>query len=252
MAYKEDSANVWQDEYRIHSYEVDPKGQATVPFLCQFMQESAWHHAENLDVGFARLHERNLAWVLSRQRVVIDTYPRWGDTIKIHTWATGKGRLFWYRDFKILDNDDNPIGRAATAWFVIDMTSRKPQRADSLQITLPDQIECVFDRRPGKVDTLSSGILTQSTKVGYRDMDVNAHVNNVKYIDWLLDAFDLAFHEAHILPELEINYLSEASYGDEVSVIHQTIDSLTFLHTLIRNKDNTELCRARTLWQSLA
>jgi acyl-ACP thioesterase len=190
-----------------------------------------------------------LAWVLSRQRVVIDAYPRWGDTIKIHTWATGKGRLFWYRDFKIFYNDDNLIGRAATAWFVIDMTSRKPQRADSLQITLPDQVECVFDRRPGKVDTLSSGILTKSTKVGYRDMDVNAHVNNIKYIDWLLDAFDLTFHEAHTLRELEINYLAEASYGDEISVIHQTVGSFTFLHTLVRNRDNAELCRAKTRWR---
>ena len=240
--------SVWTDEYKIHSYEVDPKGQATIPFLCQFMQESAWNHAEHLGVGFSHLIEKNSAWVLSRQLIAIDLFPKWGDTITIQTWPTGRERLYWYRDFQILDEGDNPIGRATTAWLVIDLSKRRPQRADAIQLTLPDDVERLFRRRPEKIDSLNNGVLSNTIHVGYRELDVNDHVNNVKYIEWILDTFDLAFHKSHNLQEIEINYLSEATYGDEVSVIDETVDRLTFLHTLERNRDKTELCRARTRW----
>jgi medium-chain acyl-[acyl-carrier-protein] hydrolase len=243
--------NVWADEYKIHSYEVDTKGQATIPFLCQFMQESAWNHAEHLGVGFSHLIEKNSAWVLSRQLIAIDLFPKWGDTITIQTWPTGRERLYWYRDFQILNEDDNPIGRATTAWLVIDLTRRRPQRADAIQLTLPDDIERLFRRRPEKIAPLNSRGLRNTIHVGYRELDVNDHVNNVKYIEWILDTFDLAFHKSHNLQEIEINYLSEATYGDEVSVIDETVNRLTFLHSLERNGDKTELCRARTRWQPL-
>jgi hypothetical protein len=70
------SIDLWIDEYKIHSYEADIKGHATIPFLCQFMQESAWNHAEHLGVGFSHLIEKNSAWVLSRQLIAIDLFPR--------------------------------------------------------------------------------------------------------------------------------------------------------------------------------
>jgi acyl-ACP thioesterase len=244
-----DPIYVWQDEYKIHSYEVDTKGQATIPFLCQFMQESAWHHAEHLGVGYAALREKNSAWVLSRQWVAIDTFPRWGDTIQIHTWPTGRERLFWYRDFKILDGQANPIGRATTAWLVIDLTRRRPQRSDIIDLNLPGDAERMFPRRPGKITSPNHGKVGHSTRVGFRDLDVNQHVNNIRYIDWILDAFDLGFHEAHSLQELEINYMAEAAYGDEVSVVQESGANLTFLHRLERNGDQMELSRARTVWQ---
>ena len=102
-----------------------------------------------------------------------------------------------------------------------------------------------------KIAPLNSRILRNTIHVGYRELDVNDHVNNVNYIEWILDTFDLAFHKSHNLQEIEINYLSEATYGDEVSVIDEAVDRLTFLHSLERNRDKTELCRARTRWQPL-
>ncbi|MBN1221293.1 MAG: hypothetical protein JXM69_20380 [Anaerolineae bacterium] len=241
---------VWQDQYQIHSYEVNPRGEATIPFLCQFMQESAWHHAEYLGVGYETLLAKNSAWVLTRQWVVMDTFPRWGDIIRIQTWPTGRERLFWYRDFKILDAADRLIGRATTAWLVLDLTRRRPYRADyHLSLDIPPDVEQMFPRRPEKIIGLNHGTPVHSTLVGYRDLDVNQHVNNVRYIDWILDAFDLEFHQAHHLRELEINYLAEATYGDEVFVIQETTGSRTFRHGLKRNEDNLEFCRARTVWQ---
>jgi acyl-ACP thioesterase len=243
--------DVWLDEYFIHSYEVDMQAQATLPALCRFMHESAWKHAENLNLGFAALQDKELVWVLTRQHIVIDTYPRWGDTIKIYTWATGQDRLFWYRDFKILDSENHQLGKGSTSWLVIDLATRKPRRANSLDYTLPDDFERMFETRPGKIPLLKAGQPSYNTKTGYRHMDVNQHINNVRYLEWMLEGFNLEFHQAHNLHSFEVNYMSEATYGDEVVVLQEQKDQLIFLHSLQNNQNQTEICRARTVWQPI-
>jgi acyl-CoA thioesterase FadM len=54
------------------------------------------------------------------------------------------------------------------------------------------------------------------------------------------------------LKELEVNYLSEASYDDEILVGSEKKEASHFFHSLIRNRDNTELCRARTAWERMS
>ena len=240
--------SVWKDEYKVHSYEVDVKGNATVPILCQFMQESAWNHAEHLGVGFSHLMEKNLIWVLSRQLVKINSFPKWGETIKIYTWPTAKDRLFCYRDFRILDKYDSVIAIATTAWFAIDLLNRKPQSPDSyFQIELNDPVR-VLPEKLNKIKSLTTQKRTKLVRVGYKDLDVNEHVNNVRFVEWILDSFSLNFQKAHNLQEIEINYLSEAFYNDEISVSYEGVGNLTFLHSLYTTNNNTELCRVRTLW----
>jgi medium-chain acyl-[acyl-carrier-protein] hydrolase len=152
MVSHQNPALIWQDEYTIRSYEVDTQGNATLPLLCRLMQESAFNHAKHLGLGISWLTENDLAWFLSRQLIAIDTYPRWGDTIRVLTWPTERERLFWQRDFKLLDDDGNTIGRATTAWLVIDLAGRRPQRTDTLpSLDTPNDVERAFPRRPKKV-----------------------------------------------------------------------------------------------------
>jgi medium-chain acyl-[acyl-carrier-protein] hydrolase len=250
MASNQNSGLARQDEYTIRSYEVDIQGKATMPLLCRFMQESASNHAEQLGLGISWLTENNLAWVLTRQRVVMDAYPKWGETIQIITWPTGRDHLLWYRDFKLLDGDGNILGKATTAWLVIDPVRRRPQRTDTLpSLDPPSDVERAFSRWPEKLPALSEDAPSHFIRVRYRDLDVNEHVNNAQYVEWTLEAFDLDFHRMHLLKEIEINYLIEALYGDTLSSHCEDIDGKTFLHSLIRGADGLELFRARTVWE---
>jgi hypothetical protein len=53
------------------------------------------------------------------------------------------------------------------------------------------------------------------------------------------------------LAELEVNYLAEALYGDDLSAHCEDTDGQTFLHSLVRESDKLELFRARTFWESI-
>ena len=182
MTKNHEFIKVWKNEYKVHSYEADYKGNATMQILCQFMQESAWNHAEHLQVGFSHLIEQNLIWVLSRQAVKILTYPKWGDTIKIHTWPSGKDRIFCYRDFKIFDDKDNVIGLASTTWFVIDLVKRRPQRTDSyITLNVDEDVERALPVFPPKLESLEPANKSGSFQVTYSDLDVNEHVKTSKH-----------------------------------------------------------------------
>ena len=51
-------------------------------------------------------------------------------------------------------------------------------------------------------------------KVRISDLDVNSHVNNVKYTQWALDMMREKDHREWVIQEYDINFLSETFLGD--------------------------------------
>ena len=249
MTSSSDLIKVWKDKYKIHSYQVDSKSKATLVALCQLLQESAWQHAEHLGLGFSHLQERNLIWVLARQLIRVSSYPKWGDTIEVHTWPTGKDRIFCYRDFKITHPGGSTVAEAATTWFVIDVVTRKPQKTvHYYQLELAEEVEYVLPNRLNKLELLDSEDFTKLIQVTYGDLDMHKHVNNLRYVEWMINSLPWEFLSTHRLREMEINYMSEASYQDEIAVSYADKGKSNFFHKIIKMKDNQEICRARTVW----
>lgn len=241
---------IWRDIYKIHSYDVNFKGLLSMPTLCQFMQESAWNHAENLQLGFSHLMKKNLIWVLARQKVVVDVYPQWGDTLTMETWPTGRDRLFCYRDFKFQIGDRH-VGRGTTTWFVVDLKDHRPQRTDSYFDVKVVESASVFTENAVKIEPLQCVQSNKMLRVSSRDLDVYEHVNNVKYTEWIVDAFSFDYHKQNSLRELTINYLAEGMYDDELAVNTEEREPSSYYHSIIRRADEKELCRARTLWHAV-
>lgn len=235
----------WRTEHTICSYEVDPHQTARMPALCRFMQEAAYHHAEHLGLGHAFLADRGMAWVLARQRIQIDRLPKWGDTVHIRTWPSGRDRLFFYRDFEITDGHEKPILIASNAWALIDLEKRERVHPDIyLSLDIPEG-EKMFDAKPGRVRGCD-GPEQLSMPVTYGDLDLNGHVNNVRYIEWILSSLPLDVQRSHTLMELDINFLGEAHHEQTVCVCSAEYAPLCFSHTL--KVHDTEIVRARTAW----
>jgi len=245
----------WQDEYIISFYEVDTKNEVFLPVLWSFMQETAWHHADHLRVGYSGLMEQNGFWVLSRLSIQMEVYPRWGSRISVKTWLAGLSRVFALRQFSIADSTGQVIGRAKSAWLVLDSESRKPQRIkplfqhiEHLLAGLPEAEE------PEKIAPPVRPQLGKSFPVRYSDIDMHHHVNNTKYLEWILDSYPMEMNQTHHVQRLEINFLGEATHGDDVAIFTETIEGspLDFLHKMIRRGDGRELCRASVGWKRVS
>jgi medium-chain acyl-[acyl-carrier-protein] hydrolase len=241
----------WEDEYSVSFYEVDTKNEAFLPVLWSFMQETAWHHADHLRLGYSDLAERQSFWVLSRLFVRMEKYPQWGDRIKVKTWLTGIGRLFALRQFSITGSESTILGTARSAWLVLDLKNRKPQRIEPLFKHIQHLIDPhPVGEEPEKLPPPTTPRMERSFQVRYSDIDVHHHVNNIKYIEWILDSYPFEMNQTHQIRTFEINFLAESSYGDAISIHTETLKESPpiFLHDVIRKGDGRELCRARAGW----
>jgi acyl-ACP thioesterase len=242
----------WEDEYSISFDEVDTKNEVFLPVLWSFMQETAWHHADHLRLGYSDLEERHYFWVLSRLSIQMKEYPQWGERIKVKTWLTGIGRLFALRNFSIADSRGTIVGTAKSAWLVLDLKSRKPQRIEPVFKHILHLLDDLSpSTEPEKLPSAVRFEMEKTYTVRYSDIDMHHHVNNIKYIEWILDSYPFEMNQTHHIHTFEINFLAESSYGDAITIQTKVTQDLppAFLHSVFRKEDGRELCRARSEWK---
>jgi acyl-ACP thioesterase len=237
----------WHTEHVIRSYDVDPQSTARLPVFCRFMQEAAYLHAEHFGLGHSHLIPLNQAWVLARMRIEVERLPQWGETIKLRTWPSGRDRLFYYRDFEITDGVNNVLMRASTAWFIIDIEKRERIIPDWWNTDALPIGPKVFESKISRLKSCgcSAG---NALHVNYGDLDLNSHVGNIRYVEWILNNLPLEFHQSHLIQSLEVNYLAEAVYGQEIAMCEKQGGPV--IDHCIR-AEGKDLFRARTVWSEL-
>jgi len=240
---------VLQKEYDVHVYETDTDSKLNLTSLFNFFQDVASDHAEILGFGRNDLMKHNHFWVLSRMYAEISVWPVWGERIIVKTYPNGTDKLFALRNYEAFYPDGRPVASATSSWVILDL-ARKIQR--------PEAALSHFERYPERQNSLlrnatkldfSGGELENSErfKVKISDLDINLHTNNVKYLQWLIDAYDLDFVKQHTLHSVEINYLAEAFINDDL-MIQTYSDSYGFYNHSIIRSDGKELCRVQFRW----
>lgn len=241
---------IWAEQFTIHSYEVDFKKEATLESLCHHFQEAAWNHAEHLGAGYHRLLEQNRFWVLARLRIEIARRPAWAETVTIRTWPRAAKSVFAMRDFEIFGADGQRCLAGASAWLVLDTSTRKPQRVDKIIAGITSLSELrALEHDPDKLPQPEVSSKSIALTVRYSDIDVNAHVNHARYISWLLDSYPIDFHRGHKTLLLEMNYLGETVGGEPISLLSSEAGSGEYWHSVIKSDTGDEVCRARLVWK---
>ena len=242
--------NILRESYAIRSYEVNAGGRLSIPSIFNLLQDAASSHALKLGVSVPQLLNSNFTWVLSRIYLKMNQYPGWGDEIQVHTWPSGIQQIFALRDFDIRKNDST-IGSCVSAWIIIDTANRRPVRPASFARQLnPVDRRQIPDHPLGKLPVLTTPQVEKRFDVRYRDLDINQHVNNVSYIEWLLECIPGIVESDRCLAELEVNFLGEAFYGDRLLARCRNLNEQGTLiaHDMVREADGRELLRARTAW----
>jgi acyl-ACP thioesterase len=243
--------NIWQEACQIRSYEVDCHHRLSVLAIFNFMQEAASRHAQALGVSIQQLLAENYTWLLSRLKIKIASFPGWQDRINIRTWPSGAQRLFALRDFELQDNKQT-FAAAVSAWLVLDVEKRRPVRIGPFVERLkPLEGEHILPDTLDKLPGLAFRTHEKKFVVRYRDLDINQHVNNASFVEWLMESIPTRVLNTSVLAELEINFMAEAFLEDHILAACHPLDSQnrSFHHSLVRQQDGQELVRARTKWR---
>lgn len=213
---------IWTEEYKITSYQVDFQEKIKPTNLMQLFQEAAGNHADHLGAGYAALLEEKLFWALSRIVVEIEELPKWGDTIHIETWPCSLVGPFFRRDFIFYNGSNRPICRGISGWLLLNGENLRPQRADRLNIEMPfNEGKIALPAFPDRLSGMADQTVFSKT-ILYNEIDVNFHVNNTRYLDWVMDCFDSDFHKSHQLRKFQLEFLGEMHWGDEVELLSGT------------------------------
>lgn len=214
--------------FKVRTYECGCDGYATLPTICNYLQEAASINAGEL--GFSKSDfdsaGENVSWVLTRLCVRMKSYPRWEDEVTVETFPRGGRKIVAWRDFEIKDASDRTLGAASSEWMLIDLQTRKvkpvPQTvlssADPANVPVLGNDPFEKFRFPAPSDTASA-----SFKAAKFHIDLNGHVNNVHYIEWMLDPCE------SLRPfEADIVFKGETLVGDEVKVAVCTDEGRTY------------------------
>lgn len=200
-------------------FHVDFTEHLTMGVLGNHLLNCAGFHAAERGFGIATLNENHYTWVLSRLAVEIIEMPKAYEKFSIQTWVENVYRLFTDRNFAILNAEGNPIGYARSVWAMISMETRKP--ADLLTLhggTIMDYV-CEKDcpiARPGRIKVNENHPVSEC-QVKYSDIDINGHVNSIKYIEHILDLFPLEMFREKSVRRFEMAYVAESYYGDRLT-----------------------------------
>jgi acyl-ACP thioesterase len=244
-----------EKEYPVHVYETGPDGKLNLFSLFDFLQDIASDHAVSLGYGRDDLLKHNNFWVLSRIYAEISHFPHWSESIIIKTWPRGTDRLFALRDYEVHYPDGKPIALATSSWLIINQETHRIQRPDDTLTRYKSKIlgGNALPRNAMKLEPAAAeGRNTRDFSVKVSDLDINMHTNNVRYLKWVTDSYDLDFIMNNVPLSAEINYLAESRFNEDICVriSEENEKSNVFNHSVTRIPDNTELCRIRIQWKN--
>ena len=240
------SMNSYKTTLDINSFCVDAKQRLSIPNLLGFLQEAAWHHANDNGYGWLDLKERHQFWVLSRFLIKIHRLPLWQEKISIETWGKEPEQLTAYRDFEIKDADNHLLIQATSSWFILDANSFRIQKMEDFANGFPIwRDRHTLNEKPAKIGAVPFQTEFQTAVVKYSDIDMNQHVNNTKYIQWILDDLNPDILRQALIKELEINFLNQLRLHAPYSIHHHQVSDLESIHSIRCEGTQKEVLRVR-------
>ncbi len=235
---------------QVSTKDCDSREKLRLTHLMDYLQEAAWHNASRLNFSTHDLMRHGITWVMNRMKVNVHRMPVHHEKFTVETWPAGMDKYYTQRDFRIRNEQGELLVEATSNWLVMDIKERK-------LIAIPDFIrEARFVVDRGNLEAASGKIKfddsrvenTKTIDVSWFDLDINDHVNNIKYYQWLLDSLDGHFLQTHELKELDVIFRHEGKYGDTFRSQSYFVPADNFhYHCLLneKTKEVSALAKAR-------
>lgn len=211
----------FQYRFPVRAMDADAQNRLKISSVFNFMQIVAGLNANELGFGYEHLMPKGYFWVLSRVILEWRGNVRIDDEILIETWPKGVEKLFALRDFRIYSSTEECIGKSTSAWLMIESQNRRPLMLNHNLFDLPDfGLIPAIEEVPGKISEPAKKSLLAERKVVYSDIDINQHVNNAKYLEYVFDALPSDILNQCTSCMLQINYLKELRLGEKFAVYY--------------------------------
>ncbi len=238
------------------------------PFHCDFSHHLFMGHLGNHMLNAADFHSRDRGfgmdflnsikktWVLSRLAIEMDEMPCQYDKFYVETWVESAMRYFTQRNFRVVSEDGAKVyGYGRSIWAMIDTETRQPTNIFDIDNgAIVNWVEKDKENPMSKLTRVQMDDKTELVRTidtFYNDVDINGHINSVKYIEHVLDLFPIDWYKEHPLKRFDIAYVAEAHQGDRLNFYQEqdADDALAFKIRITKSTaeggEEVETCRSK-------
>ena len=215
--------------FAVEPFHADFTGHLFMGVLGNHLLNAAGRHSHNRGWGIDQLNEKHYTWVLSRLSIELTEMPAQYEHVEVETWVESVMKLFTERNFLIRNADDGRIyGYARSIWAMIDVETRQPSNllelkgGDILNYVIPAEEKPCPIAKFGRTVRFSNEPY-RAIPTYYSDVDINGHINSVKYIEHILDLFPREQFEHCFIQRFDIAYKTESYLGDTLTFFTEEI-----------------------------
>lgn len=209
---------MYQKSFIVSNNDVDKTFHLKPAAIFRFFQDVALLATESHGVDSISLSKKNIDWVITRMAVEVKRLPKCDEEIVVHTFPGKDMAMLYPRYFFVTDAKGEVIINASSLWALIDNVTRKvivdrdvisklPAESFDEQLPLPEKIALPDDKR-----------FIEKRTIHYSDLDFNSHMNNVRYVELLMDTHDSEFYSNHRLSFITLNYMRELKEKEAIEV----------------------------------
>ena len=217
--------------YPIDSRDVDPWNHCKPSGLMGILQEAAVAAACELHASRPEMMEKyNLFWMLARMWYRLDRPLKWNETLSICTWHRGGSGASSYRDFDLFV-DGKPVGEAVSVWVLADADTHRLARMSKIEeFQGTDGGELCKNKSLSRFKLPQEMAAADHRAMHYSDTDINGHVNNVRYADFICDAIRMdQLGQDFYVSALQVDYLAECMAGETITLFTGEQDGLRYV-----------------------
>lgn len=209
--------SIYHFPFQVTTKDCSHREQIKLTNLLDFLQEAAWYNASRLGFSTHDLMKHGHTWVMNRMRLDFRRLPIHHEECMIETWPAAMDKYSTKRDFRIYNHQQELLLEATSNWLVMDISRRK-------LIQIPSYVknaDLIVER--GIVNPIEGKIIydesrttsSKSIDVSWFDLDINNHVNNTRYIQWLMDSLAIDVLNNRELVSMDVHFRSEGKLGDK-------------------------------------
>lgn len=210
--------NIYTRDVKILASDVDRYQHLRMSRIFQLLQELSIAHTEALGYPRETTLDKGMLWVISRMKVELDRPISYDEHIRLTSAPEKMLHMIYPRRYRILDSDGKVIGRAVALWMLIDAKNRR--------FCMPGTTHVIIDG-PDKPENetypegLKSFTPTRETtrRVTYSELDLNGHVNNTRYLNWIDDLLPDEVHKKGSIQSIQLNFQKEIQADTEVRLM---------------------------------
>jgi len=208
---------VYRKEFTVQHIHLDALGRTKPSVMLHFIMRTVSAQCTQLGVSWDDIRPLDLIWVVGRSHLQIYRAPRLDEHLIVETWPMPATRSAFPRAAVVKNDAGEVLYRCTTLWALVNKTTRKLVLPAGSGVNVPSHVSGDELPVPNSFAPVSLGELSHR-KVCFSELDLNGHMNNTKYLDWVADLLPSSYHKDHIFKDVTICYLSEALEGQTLTL----------------------------------